>query len=65
MATVTLTFTDTPDRTVEVSGTVDPPIIDGEERTPAQETGFQILKGIIEVADKTKLRVRGNRGGQN
>ena len=66
MAKVTMTFTDRPDGTVEVSGEVDPPIEDGVERTPAQETGFQILKGIYEYMDDVKLkRKRAANGGNN
>lgn len=56
MATVTLVFTDTLHGTVEISGEVDPPIEDGAERTPAQETGFQLLKGLLEVIDTMKFK---------
>jgi hypothetical protein len=56
MATATITLTDGMFGTIEVSGDIDPPIIAGEERSPAQELGFRLLQEFYEMQEQGRLQ---------
>jgi hypothetical protein len=70
MAVVTMTFEDTEHGTISIDGDVQPPIVDGEERTPAQELGFRILQELYAIQESGRLQrmsygVKGMPDGQN
>jgi hypothetical protein len=62
MATVVITFTDSPHGTIQIAGEVDPPLKGGDDRTPAQELGFRLLQELyaIEEAGRIQRAIFGN-----
>lgn len=56
MAVVTMIFTDSAAGTIEIDGEVDPPIVEGEERTPAQELGFRLLQELYAIQESGRMQ---------